>query len=191
MDIEDRIEKMRALWNSGLSVSALEEGKEILKMGPEDEYPVLILLGNALTVVGRFSEALDVNRKALNAVTGRRQYSALSTMAYTYYQMGNCQEAITWYEKAFEIRQRPVDMAGYADCLIKLGKPGQVISLLTEFIKTSKPSENVFYELGCAYRALEDYQNALDSFTRVLDLNSSHDIAIEAIKDIKSYLKIT
>jgi len=181
MNKDEKISELKNLWMDGFSVCSITVAREILHNYP-DELSVLIVLGNALTAVDRFDDAIEVIEKAIQVATQDQTYHAFVTMAFACYEKGAFKEAENWYKKAFDQHTpRPVDQVFYSECLIKRGEYSEVIELLGKSVDANATAH---YTLGVAYRAIEKYDDALECFQKAVSLDKDYEVANEAIIDI-------
>ncbi|MGR9117147.1 MAG: tetratricopeptide repeat protein [Gammaproteobacteria bacterium] len=181
MNIDQKIQMLKSFRREGLNVCEIKLAREILANSPEN-FPVLMILGSALSGLERHDEAISVVGNAIQFASDNQKYEAYVTMAFVHYQKGAFDIAESWYEKAFCNRSpRPMDKVFYADCLIKKGDFLNAIDVL-DAVTDSK--ETKFYTLGVAYRAIEEYDQALECFQKAVSIDEDYEISKEAIEDI-------
>jgi len=185
MTHEENMRELKKLWQDGYTVCSIIKAREILKNSP-NEFSVLAILSESLAAINQFENALKTIETAVKVATHEQLYQALVTKAFILEQAGNYKEAEQWYEKAFSLRPaRPIDLVVFCECLIKRGQNTRAIDLLTKFISDSmQGKDSIFYMLGFAYRGIEQYDEALKYFQKTIEINSEHELAIEAKNDI-------
>lgn len=185
MKIEfEKIEELKELSRTGRSVCTIALAEEILQENPEHFYAT-VKLGIALASVQRFSDAVELLEKLEKGVSTQEQsYSVFATMGFVLYQYGKFDYAIDWYRKAFKQgNPRSIDLEFYADCLVKQGRYSDAIESLAEWnYNQEKSSFNNL--LGVAYRALGQYEDALNYFRKAVDLGDEEEEAAEAVEDL-------
>jgi len=73
----------------------------------------------------------------------------------------------------------------YIKALIKEGKPEEAILLLEQLVKKGTKNDEVYYQLGNAYRKLNNVRLALNNYLEAIHLNpdspakEAHDMLIE------------
>ncbi len=183
------IKELKQLHKDEEFVCCVLKGREMLNNYFDDNL-VLRILGNCYSALDQFDSAIEFGKKSIIVATDEQKYMSLVTLAFTLYLYGSYKEALILYEEAFEEYEfQLVDKVNCAECLIRIGKYNEAISLLTDpKISKLKQRPVQLYVLGVAYRAIEKYSSALECFQKTLQLsrneNDDYELADIGTKDI-------
>ncbi len=188
---EKRLSELRKLRSDGFYVCSMIEARKILHDVPND-FSVLNTLGCVLANLERFDESKKVLNKAIEQAANQEQlHTAFTSLGVTCYLMGAYSEGEEWCKKAFDLSVKSlIDLAYYAECLIKKGHYSGVIQLLSKAVTETSTARFVvgrasaYYVLGRAYRAIERYDDATECFQYALSLDNEYEVASDALKDV-------
>lgn len=102
-----------------------------------------------------------------------------------------------WYETAEQCYKRALELDpyytdalyGYAILLIiELDRPVEGIEYVKKLLEKEKKNINAFFLLARAYYQIGDYEQALDSYDRILDITKSDQVK-EQVRELKEQVK--
>jgi tetratricopeptide (TPR) repeat protein len=169
-----------ALIREGRGKEAYEVLTGLLEKDP-DNIAVLQLLGYSLYVQGRGEEALEVYDKILEM--DPNNLNAHYNRGIVLWDLGREKEVETVFRDLLESLTSE-DTELYRDTLFNLGKLlleggdyGEAVVYLERYIEWRNDDVEAFELLARAYRSLESYDKALESYARILKLDDDlHDI---------------
>ena len=95
--------------------------------------------------------------------------------AYAYLQSSNIKLAIENFELAIELAPHNCDIVlDYSNLLNTINKKELALNKLKSLTLTKKADFRLYYLQGCIEMDLKDYDSAIDSYKKVLELNSDH-----------------
>jgi tetratricopeptide (TPR) repeat protein len=154
---------------------------ERLKLDP-DNYKLMnnkaIILKKYL---GRVDEAIIVLQKYNNK---KRSFKVEKKIAGYYSAIEDYQNAVKWYNKAYELKKDSKVIKNIANLYIKLGKNAEAIKAYEDFILTN-PKENVlaqtYKNMGSLYENIGSYSKANVHYEKSLALKYDKDINLKLI----------
>tara|TARA_B100001093_G_scaffold408394_1_gene397222 strand:+ start:960 stop:3896 length:2937 start_codon:yes stop_codon:yes gene_type:complete len=100
---------------------------------------------------------------------------AFHLKAYAYLQSNNLKLAIENFEIALKITPYNCDIVlDYSNLLNTINKKELALNILNSLTKTNKADYRLYYLQGCIEMELNDYDNAINSYKKVLQLKSDH-----------------
>ena len=95
--------------------------------------------------------------------------------AYAYLQSSNIKLAIENFELAIKLAPHSCDIVlDYSNLLNTINKKELALKKLKSLTLSKKADFRLYYLQGCIEMDLRDYNNAIDSYKKVLELNSDH-----------------
>ena len=95
--------------------------------------------------------------------------------AYAYLQSSNIKLAIENFELAIKLAPHSCDIVlDYSNLLNTINKKELALKKLKSLTLSKKADFRLYYLQGCIEMDLRDYKNAIDSYKKVLELNSDH-----------------
>lgn len=123
---------------------------------------------------GNYEKALKLYQQALEI--DPQSEIVNYEMAITLVQTGAYYAAIEYCDKLIAKGDRYAILAynTKGSCLNDLGKTEEAIDIFLEGIEKNNEFHLLYYNLGLAYRAQEEYEKAKDAFLTAIDLNAEH-----------------
>jgi tetratricopeptide (TPR) repeat protein len=134
-------------------------------------------LSEVLTAQGKFADAVEMSKKALDL--NRTNYVAWGNLASAYlWSPGGHDEAIKAYGKAIELAEAsrkdtpndPALLATLGDYYASIGQSGQSLTLLRQSVALAPDDPNVLFRAGEAYEIMHHRDEAIQLIARSLAL---------------------
>ena len=199
-DVDDVISEVYLLWQKAeligvysFAPSSTETAKEILREATEKSVSIdclrcrvsiLSLIQVMCHMRGEYSEAYDLNLENLKSLEsiGAEGGTYIHNLSVMCNEMGNGREALEWAQQAVTAYDkmplfRPVAHFDVAWSLVNLGRLSEAeehMKLAREYlVKSGYESVLAIEQMvnGVLERAQGDYESAMDSFQRALDIN--------------------
>ncbi|MDR2969053.1 MAG: tetratricopeptide repeat protein [Tannerellaceae bacterium] len=134
----------------------------------------LVQLGIERHDTGEYEKAIALYRQAL-AIDPDSEIT-LYEIAVSLAQTGAFYEAIEYCDKLIDRGDKYAILAynTKGSCLNDLGKTEEAIAIFQEGIAKEDEFHLLYYNLGLAYRKLEEYENAREAFLSSINLNPQH-----------------
>lgn len=178
------------LYRAGDFDGAIREYRAALALDPSN-FEARSNLGVALARIGRYQEAIDAYRQALQNAAPAAESHLRMNLALAYYKSGQIAEAIRGFE---DIRkQLPQDLQVTllsADCYLRLGDLKRVIDLLSPLAPAHPGDRAIVYMLGMALIRsgdLEKGQALVDGMLRDGDSAEAHFLLGSVVFMAKDY----
>ncbi|MDF9830318.1 tetratricopeptide repeat protein [Parabacteroides sp. PF5-6] len=143
-------------------------------LGQETAIDSLVHLGIEHHDAGAYEKAITFYRQALTIDPNAE--IVLYELAISLAQTGAHYEAIEYCDKLIDRGDKYAILAynTKGSCLNDLGKTEEAIDVFLEGIEKEDEFHLLYYNLGLAYRNLEEYEEAKEAFLIALDLNPQH-----------------
>ena len=151
----------------------MEEGKYFIGESPGEKG---FKRGNELFQAGKYEEAAEVYKEAINKEPGEPIY--YNNLGTSYIKMGKNEEALATFKKMLELQ--PDSYSANKNLGELLGAQKMYKEALPYFSKASELSSNdpdAFYNLGACSLNLQDYQKATAAFTKAKELKPDYALA--------------
>jgi tetratricopeptide (TPR) repeat protein len=127
----------------------------------------------------RTAEAIEV-LKAYDAA--KQSFNVEKKIAGYYVDLGDKENAIEWYEKAYEIKQDSKVIKNIAALYVELGKNAEAIQAYENFLQTN-PTEKVliktYKNMGVLYEDIGNYGKANEYYEKSLALKYDKDLNLK------------
>lgn len=144
-------------------------------------------LGVASGAVGDSQKAIDYFKQA--ATDGWMLGRVFSNMAEEYYKLKDYDAAINFYRKAMESDScDDVTIYNYYDVCFEAGRIEQAADYLNGYVKANPYSREGWYCLGCAYRDLTLYEQAVDAFEYAIAIDKGYVDAYIALSQTQDFM---
>jgi len=178
----------------------LEEGKYYVGESPGDKD---FKRGNELFQAGKFEEAAEAYRAAIDKEAGEPTY--FNNLGTSLMKLGKNEQAICEFKKMLELQ--PESYSANKNIGSLLGEAKMYKEALPYFTKASELSPNdpdAFYNLGACDINLMDFEKAAAAFTKVKELKPDHapvyyqlgmiyvnqNKKVEAIQNLEKFLEL-
>jgi tetratricopeptide (TPR) repeat protein len=166
-------------YQSGNFEKALFVLDERLKLQP-GKYELInykaIVLNNNLK---RTADAIEV-LKAYNE--DNRSFKVEKKIAGFYLDLGDKEQALEWYNKAYELKKDSKVIKNIATLYVQLGKNAEAVQAYEDFIQTN-PKETVliktYKNMGKLYEDMSSYSKANSSYEKSLALKYDKDLNLK------------
>jgi stress-induced-phosphoprotein 1 len=111
------------------------------------------------------------------------------------FRLGKINEALTAYTRALglctdqEIAEKSNIFSNRAQCYVQLYEPHKVVSDCSEAIVLNSMNLKAYLRRGLAYESLDKMRSALEDFRKVMSLDPSNKVAVQACSRITNALK--
>lgn len=187
---QEAFSRAMTLYRAGDFDGAIREYRAALALDPSN-FEARSNLGVALARIGRYQEAIDAYRQALQNAAPAAESHLRMNLALAYYKSGQIAEAIRGFE---DIRkQLPQDLQVTllsADCYLRLGDLKRVIDLLSPLAPAHPGDRAIVYMLGMALIRsgdLEKGQALVDGMLRDGDSAEAHFLLGSVVFMAKDY----
>ena len=147
--------------------------------------------GKALKNLSRYLESLELMDVAGKICPDNQQYSLVSEKGHLYRSKKDYKNAIICFKKLVE--RNPEDAGGhvYLGSIFSLvGNLHQAENCHRKAIQcTYGDIDEAYLNLGYVLRAQERFAEALECFTRALEIDSNYELAELALKDIRNAIE--
>jgi len=145
------------------------EEEQSRRVSGEEEREHMLRVGVALWMLGRYDEAVEY----LEPVRTRKD--ALYFLCRCYLELGKAQEVVEMMGRV--VRGGDADfrnMIVYIEALRRTGESYKAIDELEKLAKTHGDEADLHYQLGLALFDIGEYESALNSLERALELDPNH-----------------
>ncbi|MFW5796408.1 MAG: tetratricopeptide repeat protein [Alkalispirochaeta sp.] len=143
---------------------------------PEMEGEVHYVLGKAFFHRGRFFYDAAIEKLLIAREMGVHQLDLLEYLALASDELGRSSDAIAFFREAIEMGDEAVHKVNLADILIEEGRHDEAEELLDDTIEGTSDVvvlQHALDSLGRSYRRQERWEDALDAYRRLLEVNES------------------
>jgi stress-induced-phosphoprotein 1 len=111
------------------------------------------------------------------------------------FRVGKMQEAIQHYTRALglctdkEVNEKSNIFNNRAQCYVQLYEPNKVVADCSEAIVLNPMNVKAYLRRGLAYESLDKMRSALDDFRKVMSMDPSNKLAVQAASIITNALK--
>ena len=112
-------------------------------------------------------------------------------------QDNNPQNKISIYDQILKLRHGDCEALTYkADAVLELKEPQWAVNLCTQALVIDPENSHAFYQLGCAYTALGQFDEAVSALSKALSISESYreelasDPALYALKDLSKFQEL-
>ncbi|MDP8202974.1 MAG: hypothetical protein P9L95_00400, partial [Candidatus Tenebribacter mawsonii] len=160
---------------------ALQVQNERIKLDP-GSYKLISTKATLLKKhLNRVDKAIEV-LKEYN--TAKRSFKVEKKIASYYQSIEDYENAVVWYNKAYEQKQDATVIKKIAAIYLILGKNSEAITAYEDFIKTN-PNENVlaktYMNLGKLYEDMKKNSKSIENYEKSINLKYSSDIVLTLI----------
>ena len=183
-----RFEKLQEISQTGTAYT-LVYARKFLEDFP-DHSGALIEYGMTLVEIARYDEAQNIFDKVISLVDESQLYFPHAQLGHLYFEMGDIQEAIKWYEKALKIAPDDATFNIFlGSAYAKLGNLDKALSCHRKALSCAEGAiDEAYLNIGFIMRAKEKFEEAKFNFEKALEIEPNYEEAIEALKDINSAL---
>lgn len=152
-----------------------------------DNTDVAYSLGVANGAVGQSEKAIAYFKEA--ARDGWMLSRVYANMAEEYYKLKDFDAALNFYRKAMESDScDDVTIYNYYDVSYEAGRIEQAVEYLSSYVKSHPYCKEAWYCLGCAYRDITLYEQAVDAFEFAIAIDKSFVDAYVALSQAQDYM---
>ncbi len=191
-DADELYRTLFQAWDAGEYAYALEMSRDLLQQWPDYDIGWL-LQGVMLYELARYDEAEKTLRRAVQLIPDGSLDHGYVHLGHLCKDRGDYDDAERYYRKALELAP---DNAGRHIFL------GAVLARKGDLVAAEKVHrdgtrcprgdiDEAYLNLGYVLRAQERYDEALDCFTKALELTPEYEEAIVAKRDIEKVLEYT
>jgi tetratricopeptide (TPR) repeat protein len=164
------IEKGKQSFRSNDINKALLYFQEALSVNPRDS-TAWFVASVCYGMLGRLSEAIDSMTKAVS--TNPRNVDLQVILANTFEQAGKLKEAGQAYERAIRQYRPSADaFAGASDFYRRQGMQQRAEQVITDFVEASDNRAQAYYQLGTAYKHLNQFGFAVQAYQQAIQVDS-------------------
>ena len=153
--------------------------------------PAWLIYGEALYEMKRFSDAVEALQKAIALCPEEKQYQPYVWLGHVYKDMGQYQQAESWYRKALTVA--PPDDADFwiflASNYFYMGDIQQAEENVRKAIVCSEGRrDEAYYNLGGYLLVQQRYEEAEQCYQHALELDPDYEVAKLRLKDVQQVL---
>lgn len=186
--LDDLLRLAEAADKNNLPAAAVEYFKAALQSTSKPPSWVMLRLADNLRLIGRLDEARTKLREVAD-VPPDKEWLVNLHRGQVEYDAGNFQAAAYCYETALE--QRPTSTVPYAHLACAYSAMGQhprAIDVLREGLKAHGDRDEIYLNLGYAYRSIGQYRLAQQAFQSALEITPGYPEAKDALRDMNAVL---
>ncbi|MGD7035349.1 TPR end-of-group domain-containing protein [Methylotuvimicrobium buryatense] len=112
-------------------------------------------------------------------------------------QASSLANKIAIYDQILKLRPEDCEALTYkADAVLDMGEPQWAVNLCQQALKSDPENGHAFYQLACAYTALNQYEEAVNCLSEALERTEDYrdkfadDPALEALKDFEPFIEL-
>lgn len=175
----------KAQYLHGLTLQLLERVSEAIRaylralsIRPDD-FNANLNLATAYLQVNEATQALPYAQRAVRIDS--QSGAARTNLGAVYSALQRHEEAIVEYQQAAELTELSAPLLlNLADSLQKVGRYQEAVNTLRQLIRT-EPSANAYERLGAALFRSKDYDEALASFRKAIEIDANHYPALNGV----------
>lgn len=143
---------------------------------------------------------LQLGQKALHIRENREEIELTREVQALWLRAGqdeNPNNKISIYDEILKLRPADCEALTYkADSVLELGEPQWAANLCHQVLDVDPDNSHAFYQLACAYSAMEQYESAVRYLQEALNLSESYrneisnDSAFDAMKSYEPFIKL-
>jgi tetratricopeptide (TPR) repeat protein len=190
MHRKSRYERLWKLSNGDLPASTIRYARRYLADYP-DHGPAWLLMGTALTEMGRYEEAKRALSKAIELCPLEKRQIAFSGMGHMFRQRGDYEQAEKWYRRAIEADPDDATYHIYLGSLFaKQGRLSDAEEVHRTAICCAEGCiDEAYLKLGLVLRAQERFQEAAECFREAIQLDPAYRAARRALQDVERCIR--
>ena len=112
-------------------------------------------------------------------------------------QASSLANKIAIYDQILKLRPEDCEALTYkADAVLDMGEPQWAVNLCQQALKNDPENGHAFYQLACAYTALNQYEEAVNCLSEALERTEDYrdkfadDPALQALKDFQPFVEL-
>jgi tetratricopeptide (TPR) repeat protein len=113
-----------------------------------------------------------------------RNYDVEKRIANLYYKKDDLANALSWFQKAYELRQDRDLISNIATIYLKMGKQQEAINAYDDFIKTNPPSSvlgRTYKNMGALYEEIGNMTKAAEYYEKSNSMRFESDVTLKLI----------
>ncbi len=162
-----------------------EAFERAIQLGPDDaefRYEV----GLSLEYFGCYEKALDIYEQALQL--SPKNVTIYASKAYLLLELKQYEKALEAYEQVFSLDQSKSNYYSRGCALAGLQQYDKAIEMFEIYTSNNPGGYYAYYEMGKAYIAMHNYEEAIASFNQFICLNGHIDSDIDIYSELCSLL---
>lgn len=153
-----------------------------------DYAPAINSLGNAYAAQQNWDKAIEAYERIIEDAFYGTPYFALSNLGLAYYHKNDFIQAEKYFNEALKLSPDFVQALGGLGMMYNdMGRYSEAVAKLTRAVKKDPKFAPLHFELGRAYRGLNNKRMAQTEFQQVLQLAPDSPLALEAQKEMKKF----
>ena len=187
-NIESLLERAKTAETAGQHLMAFELFKRVSDLTTSKPVAYFRAARNLIDL-GRYAEAESFLKKKYDVPSAKRWVFEIVFGELCMAQFKPC-EAERHFKTAFELNPKSTSPAiFYADCLMKQEQFQEAENVLLKALEANGDLDEVYLNLGCAKRAIGDYQSARLYFIKACEITPDYADASKALADVTAWLE--
>lgn len=182
--IDALYKNLSVFWYTAKEYDKALQYYEIRREHDQDNYQIVLSMSGIYRQIGQPQEALNVLLQYDQQYGHFRVKKAIAELYEKTFN--NIEQAITFYEEAFSINPKEVDILQKIGLLYhELGQVDKAIQAYEDFIATEPNASTlrkVYKNLGIFYQSIDDAGNAIEAFENSINIEFDKEIAVALIQ---------
>ena len=165
---------------------AIHHFKRAIEIKPEYA-PARNNLGTAYLASRQWDKAIETFKEITDDLLYATPHYPLSNLGFAYYNKGEYQLAVQYYEKALNLQPTfAIALTGLGKSFLALGKGREAVETLEMAIEAAPQNPQIYMAAANAYSFVGDYDRAKWSYQKVIQLDPNGALGKAAERGMKS-----